>query len=545
MADIEKDMDPNDQVPDNTAQIPYAPQDAAPISTAPDAAPAIADIAAVPDGTNANTVASNDDANQQQQAPNGDDTATATAAAQSSSTIPSQQMAQGNPVLTPAEDAVQRELQSINLSKDFGSGAIKPETYHDLFAKKDTLGKIGSLFGLLLAGAGSGLAHQSNSVLDMWNNEINRDVDSQKSNSKAKQSFYTLAMQQENNIANNQAINANTAATRLGNEGKAIANDRAAWTNRNIPGLNDLSATVQARNATLLSSLQSKQNDINNMADGPMKQYAQTQLDTVVRPFAMQQITKNNMELGQKKSLVHAIDPDPAHKLQAPADPNGPAVNDKLLDQKRIIGLADPANPMGIPPALMPEIITEKTAVQKNRANYANWADMYRDLQNTKNAGQVPLVSSLTGTLGGAGAGIGTVLAGPIGTGIGGALGATFGQGANALGQLYERKRGAYVNTLKHQLGANYSSSDKDKQIEAILPNWIDKPNDPTYWNNAVKHFENLESGMNGGLKTYGVHTNFPKLPFEVPKSSKSVQNNANQPQQPDVSEAPTSIDYP
>lgn len=63
--------------------------------------------------------------------------------------------------------------------QDLMNGHIKPETYHDLFAKKDTLGKIGTLFGLMVSGGGAGLTHQPNAVLQMMNNEIKNDLDAQ------------------------------------------------------------------------------------------------------------------------------------------------------------------------------------------------------------------------------------------------------------------------------------------------------------------------------------------------------------------------------
>jgi hypothetical protein len=62
---------------------------------------------------------------------------------------------------------------------DLNSGHIQPKTYHDLFAEKSTLGKVGTLFGLLISGGGSGLSHQPNSILQMMNSEIDRDLKAQ------------------------------------------------------------------------------------------------------------------------------------------------------------------------------------------------------------------------------------------------------------------------------------------------------------------------------------------------------------------------------
>lgn len=62
---------------------------------------------------------------------------------------------------------------------DLNSGHITPKTYHALFESKSTLGKIGTLFGLMAAGAGSGLTGQPNVVLQMMNKEIENDLTAQ------------------------------------------------------------------------------------------------------------------------------------------------------------------------------------------------------------------------------------------------------------------------------------------------------------------------------------------------------------------------------
>lgn len=88
---------------------------------------------------------------------------------------------------------------------DMDNGHIKPETYHDLFAKKDTLGKIGTLFGLLIGGAGAGLSHQPNMLMGMMDNEIKRDLEAQQSSVQNKQSF--LKINQQNVLNQAQAKN--------------------------------------------------------------------------------------------------------------------------------------------------------------------------------------------------------------------------------------------------------------------------------------------------------------------------------------------------
>lgn len=71
-------------------------------------------------------------------------------------------------------------------AQDLASGHIQPKTYHDMFAKnadgsdRGTLSKIGMLFGLMIGGAGAGLSHQPNLLMEMMNKEIQNDLEAQK-----------------------------------------------------------------------------------------------------------------------------------------------------------------------------------------------------------------------------------------------------------------------------------------------------------------------------------------------------------------------------
>jgi hypothetical protein len=77
---------------------------------------------------------------------------------------------------------------------------ITPETYHDLFAKKDTLGKIGTIFGLLVGGAGGGLSHQPNAALQMMDKQIQNDLEAQRSSKTNAHNF--LKLEQSNQLNN-------------------------------------------------------------------------------------------------------------------------------------------------------------------------------------------------------------------------------------------------------------------------------------------------------------------------------------------------------
>jgi hypothetical protein len=85
----------------------------------------------------------------------------------------------------PATLAARYRQENQAFQQDLNNGHITPKTYNDLMyynkdgTEKSTLGKIGSLFGMLVSGAGSGLAHQPNAVLEQMNQTIQRDLDAQ------------------------------------------------------------------------------------------------------------------------------------------------------------------------------------------------------------------------------------------------------------------------------------------------------------------------------------------------------------------------------
>lgn len=85
--------------------------------------------------------------------------------------------------------------ESKAFESDVNSGHIKAETYSDLFDKKSTLGKIGTIFGLLIGGAGSGLANQPNKLMEMMDNEIQRDLHSQETSASNRQNFLKINQQ--------------------------------------------------------------------------------------------------------------------------------------------------------------------------------------------------------------------------------------------------------------------------------------------------------------------------------------------------------------
>lgn len=103
--------------------------------------------------------------------------------------------------------------EAKNFHDDLMNGHITPKTYEDLMHDKSTMGKIGTLFGMLISGAGSGLAHQSNAVLDAMKQTIANDYNAQVQSKSNARSLYKLALEHETNKAANKLMGAQTANT--------------------------------------------------------------------------------------------------------------------------------------------------------------------------------------------------------------------------------------------------------------------------------------------------------------------------------------------
>lgn len=101
---------------------------------------------------------------------------------------------------------------AAKLEMELARGDIKPETYQSLFDRKDTLGKVGTLFGMLVGGAGAGLSHQPNAIMEMMHQQIQNDIDRQNKSAEHAQNFLRIA--QNNPLIQSQVKqnNANAAA---------------------------------------------------------------------------------------------------------------------------------------------------------------------------------------------------------------------------------------------------------------------------------------------------------------------------------------------
>lgn len=124
---------------------------------------------------------------------------------------PAAQQPQAPQPPTPGDSLVD-QMQKVG--SDLMTNQINKKTYQDLLFKdekgndKSFIGKIGSLFGLLVAGAGAGLSHQSNAVISMMDKEIANDLESQKQNQGNRLSYFGLL----NNAIKSQSENSKNYA---------------------------------------------------------------------------------------------------------------------------------------------------------------------------------------------------------------------------------------------------------------------------------------------------------------------------------------------
>lgn len=78
------------------------------------------------------------------------------------------------------------------MANDMAKGHITPKTYRDIIGDPKGPGKVLSILGLLLGGAGGGLTKTENPVTAMWDKQISNDLEAQKQNATNKQTLFNL-----------------------------------------------------------------------------------------------------------------------------------------------------------------------------------------------------------------------------------------------------------------------------------------------------------------------------------------------------------------
>lgn len=120
------------------------------------------------------------------------------------------------PEQSPYDLHKQAVMQDMNAEDqawqhDLQNGHITPKTYAGLFGKKDTLGEIGTIFGMLIGGGGSALAKQPNMLLSMMNKKIDDDLQAQMQSKTNAQNFLKINQSAQMNKAQIGAISSENA----------------------------------------------------------------------------------------------------------------------------------------------------------------------------------------------------------------------------------------------------------------------------------------------------------------------------------------------
>lgn len=184
--------------------------------------------------------------------------------------------------------------EQVKYAQDLANGHITPKDYSDLFAKhadgtdRGTLSKIGMLFGLMIGGAGSGLSHQPNALLGMMNQEIQNDLEAQKTSKSNAQNFLKIAQQQE---LNNAQIGLTGAQAQVA---------------RTVAGVNAQTQADALMKYTVLHNLYVK---AGYLPPGPTKNAANQVLQTTTQAVD-QDVANKSHQASMAVAQAHAMQPD-------------------------------------------------------------------------------------------------------------------------------------------------------------------------------------------------------------------------------------------
>jgi hypothetical protein len=177
-----------------------------------------------------------------------------------------------------AFDQMQQQTQAFQ--QDLVDGHIKSETMQDIMGKRDTLGKVGLLFGLLMSGAGNGMLGQPNAVYGAMQKEIDNDMMAQQNSQSNAQNLLKINQQGLMNQAQIKNLNQETAT-------KAYALTRAQMNQAALHKLvqqagNDPKA--QAQLAMLANAVQGENYNLLDRAAAKSARFQQMGIDMAGNP---------------------------------------------------------------------------------------------------------------------------------------------------------------------------------------------------------------------------------------------------------------------
>jgi hypothetical protein len=389
----------------------------------------------------------------------------------------------------PTPTAQEYTAQDVAHLNDAATGKITPETYSDLYGKKDTLGKIGTIFGLLVSGAGSGLTHQPNMLLDMMNKQIDRDLDSQQKNVTNNQNFLNLTYNHELQQAQSRRMQSENMLAQA--QAQAIPTRMRYETAQ--------AQQLEAQNAGLASFNRAKnnmyagiyQNLANSSANNPQGMQV---LDNVVKPAIVNQMQQNNQKAAaaQQLNTVNFSRQNPMQQQQNQQQQSQPqqqgGVDIPKMQKMINLGKIAPDVPGAIAPSDVPEVTRESAMVDTNRNLTKIWDDSFKKLDQS-------------------------LLAGKLNP------------------EMRKAEIDAVATRIAHDSGA-MSTDQAQNILDGMFPNAQDKlsPNARSEkYRKGLEHFQGMESAT-PTLDRYGLKTQFPNYTFtQQGKNKKAAATSQSQ----------------
>lgn len=403
---------------------------------------------------------------------------------------------------------------------DLQYGKIKRQSYSDLYGKKDTLGKVGTIFGLLLSGAGSGLTGKENGLLRMMDSEIEADFQSQLKNKENARNFLTLQDQMTNSRVNQAQTEQNVLNSQYDQWVKMGGDPDASP---------EIIKDFQARNRKIWDQVESKANfraalfnDLSQEVGKTGNPTAKAKLAEAGQYFQNQNI--NDYKRGQAGTAALVKGTNERAKT-APKPAQGsvqwkPIANFAVMENaiKKGIRSGGAANKGNIRPGDVDKVREEMKNVDALNNLYKDYIETFSTLKQEPKGGQVgPMRRALA-------------------------------SGAKAIGSLFNapdageamadevtgpegRKREAKVTALMKRLGVD------ENTMDSILPGWKDEGKDVSYEEvlQAGKDFFNaklkdmtptLRGYKEGGLPN--LYGDLPDIQYkDMPKTDEKKVNSS------------------
>lgn len=379
----------------------------------------------------------------------------------------------GMPLRAPTGFGVTPEeklQQQMNFSNDLASGAISPKTYKDLYGKENTLGKVGTLLGLLVSGGGAGLTHQPNMIMGMMDKEIERDFDAQKQNVANGHNF--LSLNYAHNLQQAQIAQHQMETLRSQNQGAAeAAGIQQNLIDQKVPGAAELVPNFFKRAAQIWAPIDAKtQTYQTTLHDLDMKTQGNSQANAMVKGPIAQQV-------GQRVAQLHQQGKKQTDALAQEGAAIKDVVNNGVLTaaiqrgQRAYTGPGSAVPSGAVSKDDAPLIKKEASSLAGSRSNYNAVADAFDTLSNMKNAGQVPGLKAAATGIGGAIGAITSIMTGST-AGLGAAETGVGAGAGNVVGDLltdkFESDRKGRISTLAERLGI------PEAKLDGWLPKWTD-----------------------------------------------------------------------